>query len=320
MQNFVILIVLLILEIIYFKIANHYNIIDKPNHRSSHTKITLRGGGIIFPIAALLAFAIGYIDPLVALSVMIVSIISFIDDIKPLSTLPRFSAHLLSVLIIFYHLNLFYFEIWIGLIILIFFIGWINAFNFMDGINGITVLYSMVALVSFAYMPIHQEQWPLIKTLMISCLVFGYFNLRKKAVTFAGDVGSISLAILLGFFMLKTIVETKQIAYLLFFSIYGIDAVFTIIHRLLKKENIFKAHRSHLYQYLVNEYGYGHVLVSVVYAIIQLAVNVLVFYLSSLGCLSSITFFVFLCILALIYCSIRIFLLKKMKAIRNSQA
>ena len=136
MQNFVILIVLLILEIIYFKIANHYNIIDKPNHRSSHTKITLRGGGIIFPIAALLAFAIGYIDPLVALSVMIVSIISFIDDIKPLSTLPRFSAHLLSVLIIFYHLNLFYFEIWIGLIILIFFIGWINAFNFMDGING----------------------------------------------------------------------------------------------------------------------------------------------------------------------------------------
>ena len=57
MQYLLITLVLFLLELLYFKIADRYNIVDKPNHRSAHTEITLRGGGIIFWFAALLYFA-----------------------------------------------------------------------------------------------------------------------------------------------------------------------------------------------------------------------------------------------------------------------
>ena len=69
-------------------------------------------------------------------------------------------------------------------------IGWVNAFNFMDGINGITVLYALTAIVSFAYLPINKASLPLLVTMALSCIAFGLFNVRKKAKTFAGDVGS----------------------------------------------------------------------------------------------------------------------------------
>ena len=97
----------LVLELLYFKIADQYNIIDKPNSRSSHTSITLRGGGIIFPIAIIIAFLMGYADWSVMLAVVLVAVVSFIDDIKPLSQLPRFLSHVIAAVLIFYELNLF---------------------------------------------------------------------------------------------------------------------------------------------------------------------------------------------------------------------
>jgi UDP-N-acetylmuramyl pentapeptide phosphotransferase/UDP-N-acetylglucosamine-1-phosphate transferase len=78
---------------------------------------------------------------------------------------------------------------------------------------------------------------------MLSCIAF--VNVRKSK-TFAGD-GKYGMAFL-GYFMIKTIIESGQLAYIPFFSVYGIDAIITIINRLLKRENIFQPHRSHLYQ------------------------------------------------------------------------
>lgn len=308
----VIIVLLLIIELLYFKIADRYNIIDKPNNRSSHSQITLRGGGIIFPIATLVSFALDYVSPWVTLAVVAVAIVSFIDDIRPLPTLPRISIHLFAVVLVFYDLDLFGLEFWLLPLILVFLIGWINAFNFMDGINGITVLYALVALITFTYLPIHKKEIPLLLTMIASCLVFGFFNVRTKAKTFAGDVGSISMAVLLGYFMIKTIIKTEQIGYLLFFAVYGIDAVITILHRLIKKENILEAHRSHLYQYLANEYKYSHLLVSFVYAGLQLLINVLVVYMGTYGYLSIINAAVFLILLSLMYLLVRIFLIRKM--------
>lgn len=281
MQYIIIVFILFIFELLYFKIADRYNIIDKPNHRSSHSKITLRGGGIIFPIALLIAFALGYAGWLLTLAVVLVAVVSFIDDINPLHQLPRFGSQIIAFLLVAYDLHLFEEAFWLLPIVMIFLIGWINAFNFMDGINGITVLYALSAIISFSVLPVHHTSLPLLITLGLSCLVFGFFNVRTKAKTFAGDVGSISLALFLGYFMLKTIVFTGQIGYLLFFSVYGIDAIITIFIRIKKKENILEAHRSHLYQYLVNEYGYSHVLIAVFYAIVQLFVNGIVLYLAA---------------------------------------
>lgn len=307
----VLLVLFLGIELIYFKIADRYNIIDKPNNRSSHTTITLRGGGIIFPIALIVSYFLGYVSWEIALAVVLVGTVSFIDDIKPLSQLPRFASHVLAVGLVFYDLNLFAESLWLLPVIFVIMIGWVNAFNFMDGINGITVLYALTAIASFSLLPEHISSLPVLITMGLSCVVFGIFNVRKKAKTFAGDVGSISMALFLGYFMIKTILDTNEIGYILFFSVYGIDAIITIFIRLKNKENIFQPHRSHLYQYLANEMGYSQVLVSIIYAGIQLIVNSLVIYKVGQGNLSVLFILVFLLILTLFYVIARALVVKK---------
>ena len=314
---YIALIILLVgIELVYFKIADKYNIIDKPNSRSSHTSITLRGGGIIFPIAISIAFFLGYVSWAVTLAVVLVAVVSFIDDIKPLSQLPRFVSHVIAVGLVFYELNLFLEFLWMLPVVLVLLIGWVNAFNFMDGINGITVLYALTAIVSFSFLPLNEASLPLLITMGLSCVAFGFFNVRKKAKTFAGDVGSISMALFLGYFMIKTIIESGQFGFTLFFAVYGIDAVITIISRLIKKENIFQPHRSHLYQYLANEMGYSHILVAFIYAVLQLIINILVIYMDARGCLTLLFMGGFLVLLTFMYLLVRNFVTRKM-VLRN---
>jgi UDP-N-acetylmuramyl pentapeptide phosphotransferase/UDP-N-acetylglucosamine-1-phosphate transferase len=313
MTYIVLIILFIVTELFYFKIADRYNIIDKPNNRSSHSAITLRGGGILFPIAISVAYCLGYVSWEVTLAVVLVGAVSFIDDIKPLSQLPRIAAHVIAVGLVFYYLNLFSEAIWLLPIVFVLLIGWINAFNFMDGINGITVLYALVAIISFAYLPVNESSFPLLFTIGLSCVVFGIFNVRKNAKTFAGDVGSISMALLLGYFMIKTILETGQIGFILFFSVYGIDAVVTIIIRLIKRENIFQPHRSHLYQYLANEMGYSHILIAIVYAALQLVINTIIIYTDSNESLSLYFVLGFLLLLTFIYLALRTFVVRQVQ-------
>lgn len=301
----ILLILFIGIELIYFRIADYYNIIDKPNSRSSHTAITLRGGGIIFPIAILIACLLGYTSWIVVTAVVLVAFVSFIDDIKPLSTLPRFISHIVAIGLVFYELNLFSQAVWLLPLIFILFLGWVNVFNFMDGINGITVLYSFVAIASFSFLEVSKDSLHLLITVGLSCCAFGFFNVRKKAKTFAGDVGSISMALFLAYFMIKTIMLSGQIGYLFFLSVYGIDGIITIFTRIKKKENILEPHRSHLYQYLANELGYSHITVSSLYAGIQLVVNVVVIYLESIGELTVPVIVSFLVFQVMVYLLIR---------------
>jgi UDP-N-acetylmuramyl pentapeptide phosphotransferase/UDP-N-acetylglucosamine-1-phosphate transferase len=317
-MNYIILLLLFIaIELIYFKIADHFNIIDKPNNRSSHTSITLRGGGIIFPIAIFVACLLGYVSWLIALAVILVGVVSFIDDIKPLSQMPRFVSHAIAIVLVFYDLNLLSQVVWLLPIIFILFIGWVNIFNFMDGINGITVLYSFVAIVSFSFLEASKESFPLLITMGLSCCAFGFFNVRKKAKTFAGDVGSISMALFLGYFMIKTILVSGQVGYILFLSIYGIDGVITIFTRIKKKENILEAHRSHLYQYLANELGYSHIAVSVLYSGIQLLINLGLIYIESTGNLSITVVVSFLLFQIMAYIWIRNRVVQKINLVKG---
>lgn len=149
----------------------------------------------------------------------------------------------------------------------------------MDGINGITGVYSLVLLLSLLWIDVYHLNFIDPQLLMIAIggvVVFNFFNFRKKAVCFAGDVGSISMAFLICFLLLKLMLKTADVKYLLLLSVYGIDAVFTIIIRLSRRENIFKAHRSHLYQLLVNEGGHKHLLIAFLYGAMQLIVNLIV--------------------------------------------
>lgn len=280
------LIVLLCLELFllaYFKLADKYNIIDQPNERSSHTVITIRGGGIIFPISIVLwsLFIEGSFSPFV-IGLCLISIISFLDDWKILSNKLRISIHLVSVSLLLYQLGFadYTWLVWaIGFILII---GWINAFNFMDGINGISVLYALSVLVSCYYINtlFTYIDASLIEYTFIGLVVFGFYNVRKTAKAFAGDIGSVSMAFILAFVVISLIISSTNWQYILFVSIYGIDTVLTIIQRLLRNENIFKAHRSHLYQYLANEAKWSHVWISIIYSIVQLTLNaVLILYI-----------------------------------------
>jgi UDP-N-acetylmuramyl pentapeptide phosphotransferase/UDP-N-acetylglucosamine-1-phosphate transferase len=319
MEYAVLVMILMILMLFYFRIADKFNIIDKPNHRSSHTSITLRGGGIIFPLAMLIACIMGDASIPFTAAVLLVGTVSFIDDVKPLHQLPRVASHLIAVALVLYDLELFQAEIWFWApLLFVLAIGWINAFNFMDGINGITVLYALVSIASFAWLFKDDASFELLITMGLACCVFGFFNVRKKAKTFAGDVGSVSMAMFLAYFMIKVIFETGQPAYILFFAVYGIDAVITILFRIKNKENIFEAHRSHLYQYLANELKLPHVAVSSLYAAVQLAVNCLVIWLIASEQMSFMLFVGMLLVMALLYFMIRKYVSVKMNTAKAS--
>lgn len=273
MYYLIILVLLFLAELFYFKVADKYNIIDKPNERSSHTRITLRGGGVIFYFGALVYFLTsGFEYPWFMLALTFVAIISFIDDIRSTSQKLRLVFHFSAMALMFYQWGLFSLSWWWIIIALIICIGIINAYNFMDGINGITGGYSLVVLLSLAY--INEEVTPfveqeLIYTVIMSVLVFCFFNFRKKARCFAGDVGSVSIAFILLFLLGKLIIQTGDFSWIILLSVYGVDSVLTIFHRLMLHENIGLPHRKHLYQLMANELRIPHVMVSVIYMVLQ---------------------------------------------------
>jgi len=258
--------------LLYFRVADKYNIIDRPNERSSHTHVTIRGGGIIFLLAVLIG-AIWYPQYwLPAAGTLLIGVISFIDDRISLPNKVRIIFHLAAVSILFISLQIFHLPaIWIALLYIIA-VGIINAYNFMDGINGITGLYSLVVLGGFQWVNLRRFAFmepDMIWLPMIACLVFLFFNFRKKARCFAGDVGSVTMAFWILFLLLTLTLRTHNGIYFLFLSVYGVDSVLTIIHRLLRRENIFQAHRLHFYQLMANECRIPHRIISALYAAIQ---------------------------------------------------
>jgi UDP-N-acetylmuramyl pentapeptide phosphotransferase/UDP-N-acetylglucosamine-1-phosphate transferase len=312
MKVVLIFLLLVVAELLYFKLARRFHILDRPNERSSHSQTTIRGGGIVFPVAVLLAFALGELSWTIALAVGLVALVSFIDDIKPLPTVPRFGAQVIALGLLLFELQLAQEAWWILALIAIGLIGWINAFNFMDGINGITVLYAVISLLSLGYFNYHQPVFQSIVIVGMAALVFAYVNLRKKALAFSGDVGSISLAVFLAYLMLFTMYTTQQWGFILFFAVYGIDSACTILIRLSKKENIFKAHRTHLYQYLANEKKWSHLQVSATYALVQALINGLVVFLYQQQALTDFTIVGMGIVLFAIYFAIRYRVIKSL--------
>ncbi|WP_083634412.1 MraY family glycosyltransferase [Saccharicrinis aurantiacus] len=263
---------------LYFKLAVKFNIIDAPNLRSSHRELTIRGGAIIFPISILLYEILFHFPDLhFLIGLLLLSVVCFWDDMKDISTQVRFLSQIVAVVLLLMSLGVE--NIWFLVAIFPIIIGFINGYNFMDGINGITGLYSVVILVSLFLVNI--EVVLFVKNefflfLFIPLIVFLFYNFRKKAKCFAGDIGSITIAFTLSFLFLLLIKQTEKFIYLLFVSVYGIDILATIIERLWLKQNIFKPHRMHLYQLFANEGKWSHLKVATIYSTIQLLINFIV--------------------------------------------
>lgn len=275
----VIFFILLVLELAYFRIADKCNIIDKPNERSSHSSIVLRGGGIIFMLGLWVwAGFFGLSLPWFLMAVTLIAGVSFIDDIHSLPDSVRLVAQFAAMLLMFYQLDIMHLDMWwVVILALIVCVGASNVINFMDGINGITGAYAMASL--FPLYLLNQEMGfvdeSLIVTVILADVVFCLFNFRPKgrAKCFAGDVGSIGIAYILLFLIGGLIMLTGDITYLVFLLVYGVDGCLTIIHRILLHENLGEAHRKHAYQIMANELKIGHVKVSSFYALLQVAIS-----------------------------------------------
>lgn len=273
----VIFLLLVLLELAYFRVADRFNIIDKPNLRSSHTSITLRGGGIVFLFGAWLYaafFGLGYGWFLLGLT--LIGMVSFIDDVHSLPDSVRLVVQFVAMFLMFYQFGILNLQDWrIVLIALIVCVGITNAYNFMDGINGITGGYSLAVLAPMIYLNAKDDflEMPYLYITGLSLIVFCFFNFRKKAKCFAGDVGSITIAFILLFALGKLILKTGDFAYIIFLAVYGADSVLTICHRIQLHENLGEAHRKHAYQLMANELKMPHIEVSLIYMAAQLAIS-----------------------------------------------
>ena len=284
-EYIVIAVLLLVAEMIYFKIADYYNIIDKPNERSSHKTIVLRGGGIIFTIGLWIwSVVFGFMYPWLLAGVTLAAGISFVDDIRSLPDSLRLVVQFTSMFLVFQEIGLLHWEMWwIIPIALIAAVGGTNIFNFMDGINGITAGYSLAMLIPIAMvnhnMAIVEESYLIVA--IIGVLVFSLFNFRPrgKAKCFAGDVGSIGMALILVFCVGRLMMVTGDISWIVLFLVYGVDGTLTIVHRIILHENLGQAHRKHAYQLMANELKMSHVTVSLIYMGLQLAVSLAFIYL-----------------------------------------
>lgn len=283
LSKIIVFLLLLLIGLVYYRLAKRFNIVDRPNHRSSHSQVTVRGGGIIFPMAALLWwFAFDFPHTWMIIGLLWVSSVSMLDDIYGLSGKLRMGIQFIGISMAFFDLDLYTQVSWWALPFLYFIgIGILNAINFMDGINGISGLYAAVFFGTIMavniYLPIFDVS--LLEYQLLAIAVFLIFNLRKKAIMFAGDIGSISLAFIMVYYMAQWYLAEGNWTIVILLMVYGIDAFLTLLKRIKNKEDIGEPHRTHLYQILANQAKAPHVSIALAYALIQFGINLVVFIL-----------------------------------------
>lgn len=279
-------ILLLIVELVYFRIANYFDINDKPTHRSSHSRIVTSGGGIIFTIAAWIwVLFFGFQHAWFLLALTMVAGVSFLDDVKPLPDSVRLMIQFVAMLLMMHNMGMVHLHLWwVVLLSLIVCVGAMNIYNFMDGINGMLAGYSLAVLVPLLLVNLRGEgfvETSFIVVIIIAVLIFSFFNFRPKgkAWCFAGDVGSVGMAFIVLFFLGRLSMATADITWLVFLVVYGVDGCCTIVHRIMLHENLGVAHRKHAYQIMANELKMGHVQVSLIYMCLQFVISLVMVYL-----------------------------------------
>lgn len=282
MKYIIAALVFIAIEFIYFVVAKKLNIVDKPNERSSHSKVTLLGGGIVFYLSILyfsLTNQLAY--PWFLLGLTLIAIVSYIDDLHPLPSLFRMAVQLTTVALVLFQFHAFDLVAWKVVLVFAVAVGTINIYNFMDGVNGMLAAYSLVVLGTLAYIDLWVLPFvniDLIVLPMIAVGIFAFLNFRTSARCFSGDVGSIVLGCLvlylIGCLIQATPTNNVGLSYLVFISVYLADGGLTILKRMLRGENILLPHREHLYETLCNEHKIPHLYVSGSYSLLQLLINI----------------------------------------------
>lgn len=315
----------IIFTLMYIRIAHFYKIYDHPVGRSSHLNRTITGFGV-FVLFGLLLYSVAFpytLKSFFIIGLLMISTISYIDDLVFVKHFIRLVFQIFALILMAIELPFNYMmdfeKIPLIIAIVILGIGVLNAFNFMDGINGMLGLTNLVILLSFLWLnsnsvDIQGNQISFIRneflyTYIIGVSIFLGLNLRRKAIVFAGDTGSIALAFIVLYLMLNLIFKTGNYAYFLLFAVFGIDAGLTVIFKLLLRENIFVPHRDFLFKKLVHVGKYKHVNISIIYASLQALINVIVIALPLQGRLSAQLSILFIFTITL--CAVYIFIRNK---------
>ena len=268
MFNFFYFITIFLISLILFKIfipIYNNNIIDVPNLRSSHNIAKPTGGGLIFALITSLLdlFRNEYLSTIC----LPLSILGFLDDKKNISSFLRFFSQFLTVLVLIFitndHSNLIKILIENHIIILllpltIFFTGIINFTNFMDGIDG---LVGGSMLVIFLFFSINNNY--LLFSIIPSLFAFLFFNWHPSKI-FMGDSGSNFLGSIYVAMLLKCPSLMDSLILLTLSAPLFLDSLTCLVRRFFSKQNIFKPHKLHLYQRLVQA-GFSHNCVSIMY-------------------------------------------------------
>ncbi|HJD55279.1 MAG TPA: glycosyltransferase family 4 protein [Rickettsia endosymbiont of Pyrocoelia pectoralis] len=270
-------------------------LVDVPSMRRSHKNITPRGGGLAIVLVAIIAFSIfeyvtssNFTHSVKILPLLfIIASVSFWDDLKPVSVVIRLIVHLVCsacVILLFFPLDLtIYYHIFIYVLFVIALTGFINIYNFMDGIDGMSCIESIH--LSITMLILSRLQLPLlaypdfiinINIIILACSVgFLIFNWHPAKI-FLGDVGSISLGFLTGICLLNLAITNTHLFIACFIAslYYVTDAVLTILIRLLNKEKIWQPHLKHFFQKAVQK-GKSHKQVVSIIAICNIFLMIL---------------------------------------------
>ena len=265
------------------------------NHRSSHTKPVITGAGFIFPLSYL-AYAVylvcntGMAFPwYFFIGLTLLSVVSFIDDLEDVWFLWRLLVQIIANALMMWQgkveVQALYMvhsaTFWMAVIMMWgFSIGLLNMYNFMDGLNGMLgflLLSSLIPMWLINNYVVHFVDNQLIYFTLIPTFIFVFYNARKQAKCFSGDVGAIAAGFVMVYMLLKLMINSHSFIYLALYTMIFIEAGLTILQRLFAGENIFQPHRIHLFQLLCNEGKRNHVLVSSFYGGIQLIIGMSLF-------------------------------------------
>jgi Fuc2NAc and GlcNAc transferase len=261
------------------RLGMRLNIMDVPNQRSSHTRTVPRTGGVAIVLAMIVTLAL-FGRPTAPLLVVLAlgalaSVISFIDDTISLSSVPRLFVHLGVAGVSVYMIDLqltglelpyvtIPFPAWVGLVVAALYVtAFVNFFNFMDGINGIAAAQGIVGGAALAILlaAFGASNSTIVAAALVGgCLGFVPYNF-PRATMFMGDMGSTTIGFTLAMMTLLAARRYPWIACLLPLGVFIYDAMFTMFKRMLRGENILKAHREHHYQLLIRS-GWSHVRVT----------------------------------------------------------
>lgn len=268
-------------------------VLDIPNERSSHSVPTPRGGGLAIVVGFLLGISmiqlIGDTVPLRSnyfrvflFSLLLLAGVSLYDDIRNRGLRVKLGAQFVSILLVMAAgnvIDLMHLP-WVGELrtlyllyplTLLWLLGLTNAYNFMDGLDGIAASTSVVASGFFSYIAFQEgSHFVYLVSLTLGAATLGFLAFNwPPAKIFMGDVGSAFLGF--AFATLAIVAARYDLGHtslfvmplLLFHFIF--DSTFTFLRRLLHGDNVFQGHRTHLYQ-LMNRMGYSHRAVTLIYA------------------------------------------------------